>query len=158
MKALILISTMMTVLLWVTGCASTPSSQVHAIKVAERFEGTLPCPDCHGVVTDLVIRRDPVTGAPDNFYLHEVRIDAPGGQRVNTIWGRWRLEHDLFDEENQRYRLAPEIGAPRLMLIRADGTLQPADNEGRGVTNDEGEPALLKPMTPDLSIAAMPSS
>ncbi|SFC58698.1 NlpE N-terminal domain-containing protein [Kushneria avicenniae] len=158
MKVLTPLLAMMTVLMGVTGCTSTPPTEVHAVRALERFEGTLPCPDCRGVATDLVIRRDPITGAPDNFYLHEVRIDAPGGQRVNTSWGQWRIEHDLFDEHNHRYRLTPEIGDERLMLIRSDGALQPVGSEGRPLTDDKSDPALLKPMTPDLSMTTTPSS
>ncbi|MCM2130795.1 copper resistance protein NlpE N-terminal domain-containing protein [Larsenimonas rhizosphaerae] len=157
MKKPILTLSMMTVLAWLTGCAS-PSPEVHAIRAVERFEGTLPCPDCRGITTELVISRDPITGASESFYMHEIRVDAPGGQRVNTSWGQWRIEHDLIDDNTRCYRLIPEIGDEQLMLIRSDGALQPMNNEGQAITDDEGKEALLKPVTPDLSISTTSSS
>ncbi|WP_251979171.1 copper resistance protein NlpE N-terminal domain-containing protein [Salinicola avicenniae] len=140
--------------LLLAACASGPQEPVHYVKATERFTGTLPCPDCQGIDTDLIIKRDAITGAPQGFYLHEQRIDAPGGQRVNTSWGQWSREQDVIDFGRNLYVLRPEVGSARLYTPQTDGALQPLGQQGTPMTNHDGEAVFLQPRIPDLSAGA----
>ncbi|WFF43392.1 hypothetical protein EVC62_18885 [Salinicola endophyticus] len=136
-----------------SACASGPQTPVDYVKVTERFTGTLPCQDCRGVDTDLILKRDPITGAPAGFYLHEIRIDAPGGERVNTAWGKWALHRDVNDFQRQLYALQPEVGQTRIFQPVDGSALEPLDAQGEPVRDSEGEPARLERQTPDLALA-----
>lgn len=137
--------------LLLTACAGGPDTRVDYVKTRERFQGILPCADCSGVDTDLVIQRDVVTGSPERFYLHEVQIDAPGGERVSTSWGNWSRHQDVRHPSRQLYVLQPELGSPRVYVPLESGGLQPLDARGRPMVDDAGEAVTLAPMTPDLS-------
>lgn len=130
--------------LFLTACAGTPTND-NAIKVSERFKGLLPCDNCRAINTDLILKRDAVTGAPDGFYLHEVRIDAPGGDHVNTSWGKWFRTNSATDKDQQIYVLWPEVGPQRSYQLSANGDkLMPLDNQGKTVNNRAGNPIALK--------------
>ncbi|MBZ9556817.1 MULTISPECIES: copper resistance protein NlpE N-terminal domain-containing protein [unclassified Modicisalibacter] len=137
--------------LFLTACASGPEPRVDYVKARERFQGILPCATCRGVDTDLILQRDPITGSPEDFYLHEVRIDAPGGQRVTTSWGNWSRYQEVEKPRRWRYVLQPKSGSPRTYTLRDEGKLQPLDSRGRPMTDDTGEPATLTPLIPDLA-------
>lgn len=140
--------------LLLSACAAGPQSKVNYVKATERFEGTLPCNDCRGVKTDLILQRDAITGAPQGFYLHEVKIDAPGGERVNSTWGKWSKNQDINDFERQLYVLRPEVGDARAYVRMDNGNLQPLTDQGMPAIDDEGKSVALELLTPDLSPAA----
>ncbi|WP_110657981.1 copper resistance protein NlpE N-terminal domain-containing protein [Salinicola halimionae] len=137
--------------LLLSACASGPNTQVNYIKATERFEGTLPCSGCNGVDTDLVLQRDAITGAPGGFYLHEIKIDAPGGERVNTSWGNWHKNQNINDLKNQLYVLSPEVGETRVYLKLDNGDLQPLNEQGMPAIDEDGESVALQLLTPNLS-------
>ncbi|WP_162619731.1 copper resistance protein NlpE N-terminal domain-containing protein [Salinicola acroporae] len=140
--------------LLLSACAAGPQSQVNYVKATERFEGTLPCNDCRGIDTDLILQRDAITGAPQSFYLHEVKIDAPGGERVNSTWGKWSINQDINDFERQLYVLSPEVGEARAYVRKDNGNLQPLTDQGTPAIDDEGKSVALEVLTPDLYPAA----
>nr|CDQ36540.1 lipoprotein involved with copper homeostasis and adhesion [Virgibacillus halodenitrificans] len=137
-----------------TACAGTPQTQVDYVVPTEKFEGTLPCSDCSGIDTTLVLKRNAVTGEPHGFYLHETRIDAPGGERVDTTWGKWSKSRDITDFQHRIYVLQPENGATRVYAPRDNGDLQPLDTQGSPLTDDERENVMLRRMTPELSLSS----
>ncbi|GHB23356.1 hypothetical protein GCM10009038_22680 [Salinicola rhizosphaerae] len=137
-----------------SACASGPPTEVNYVRATERFEGTLPCTDCQGIDTDLIIKRDAITGAPAGFYLHEVRIDAPGGERVNTSWGNWSQNLDVTDFKRQLYVLRPEVGNARVFVPLESGDLQPLSADGAPLVDDEGADVELERLTPSLSETA----
>lgn len=140
-------------LLLLTACASDPNPDTNFIRVTERFGGTLPCNDCQGIHTDLILKRSASTGAPAGFYLHETRIDAPGGERVNTSWGQWSHSDGKGSRQQDLYVLHPEVGKRRLYQSDADGKLQPLDARGNPVNNAEGDPVVLKRIASELAAA-----
>lgn len=140
--------------LLLSACASGPNTEVDYVSATERFEGTLPCGDCQGVDTDLIIKRDAITGAPNGFYLHEVRIDAPGGERVNTSWGDWSKSRDVNDFQRRIYVLQPEVGNARIYMPLKNGNLQPLGPQGTPLVDDDGKKVALERLTPSLSLSA----
>lgn len=140
-------------LLVLTACASDPGPDTDFIRVTERFGGTLPCTDCQGIHTDLILKRSANTGAPAGFYLHETRIDAPGGERVNTSWGQWSHSDSEGSQQQDLYVLHPEVGEQRLYQSSADGKLQPLDARGNPVRDDQGDPVELNRLASELAKA-----
>lgn len=140
--------------LFLAACASSPKPRVDYVKTRERFQGILHCATCRGVDTDLILQRDPITGSPKGFYLHEVRIDTPGGQRVTTSWGNWSKYQELGSSRRWHYVLYPESGSPRTYTLLDDGKLQPLDSQSRPTTDGSSKPPVLVPLIPDLSTAS----
>ncbi|WP_110693244.1 copper resistance protein NlpE N-terminal domain-containing protein [Salinicola halophyticus] len=152
MKARLVKLAPLTACLLLSACASGPNPQVNYVKATERFEGTLPCSNCNGIDTDLVLQRDAITGAPGGFYLHEIKIDAPGGERVNTIWGNWHENQYINDFKRQLYVLRPEVGETRTYIRLDNGSLQPLTEQGEPAIDEEGESVTLQLLTPSLSM------
>lgn len=136
-------------ILLLSACAGDQTVENNHFKVTEKFRGVLPCSGCTGIDTELVLQHDPSTGSPASFYLHETRVDAPGGERVNTSWGNWSKKANNSNQESSIYVLNPEIGRERLYQRDGDGKLQPLDQNGQPVRNNEGVPVALSRLTPD---------
>lgn len=135
--------------LLLTACAGGPPPGESPESSTERYEGTLPCSNCSGIATTLVMERDSQSGEPTTFYLHEMYIDATGGERVNTRWGDWSQQRDIA--ERTIYRIEPEIGRQRSYLLNESNALQPLNDEGSPVNNSDGEPVTLAPSAPDAT-------
>ncbi|MCK0714553.1 copper resistance protein NlpE N-terminal domain-containing protein [Chromohalobacter sarecensis] len=138
--------------LTLTACAGTPQSQVEYVPSTEKFEGTLPCGDCSGIDTTLVLKRDAITGEPRSFYLHQTRIDAPGSERVDTSWGNWSKSRDVSDFERRIYVLQPEVGAAHVYIPLENGDLQPLGAQGAPLNDDNDKDITLQRMTPSLHL------
>jgi len=151
MKAISRTSLIAAGLLLLTACASDPRPQHDFIRVMERFGGTLPCSDCQGIHTDLILKRNASTGAPAGFYLHEVRIDAPGGERVNSVWGQWSQYDRDGNLQSELYVLQPEVGKLRRYQASADGKLQPLDDRGNPINSAEGTPVVLNRLASEVA-------
>lgn len=137
--------------LFLTACAGTPQND-NAIKVSERFKGMLPCDNCRAINTDLILKRNAVTGDPDGFYLHEVKIDGAGGNRVSTSWGKWFQTDSVNNDQRKIYILWPEVGPQRSYQLTAEGdALQPLDNQGKPLNTANGTPVALKEIAFKLS-------
>ncbi|WP_280539596.1 copper resistance protein NlpE N-terminal domain-containing protein [Chromohalobacter sp. 11-W] len=140
--------------LTLAACAGTPQTQVDYVPSTEKFEGTLPCDDCSGIDTTLVLKRNAITGEPRSFYLHETRIDAPGGERVDTSWGKWAKSRDVSDFERKIYVLHPEVGTAHVYVPQKNGDLQPLGARGAPLTDDNDQDIMLQRMTPNLTLSA----
>lgn len=126
-------------------CSTPPPRSGPAFKPVERFVGTLPCEDCSGIRTDLVIHRDPDTGTPSGFLLNRERIDAVGGERITSAWGSWEVARPAEARTLARYHMTPEIGRDRYYERRPDGSLQPVNTQGEGLTDPDGRAVVLEP-------------
>jgi len=56
----------------------------------DRFVGTLPCENCDGIRTDLLLFTTP-DGEPKNFELQEVYLGTVDGDRTYTTKGDWKV-------------------------------------------------------------------
>jgi hypothetical protein len=84
------------------------------------WRGMLPCADCDGIETLLVLER---RGEARRFDLVETFLAEEGGARfVDT--GQWQME-------GVRLSLEGEGGAARHYALLPDGRLQPRDDRGR---------------------------
>lgn len=91
------------------------------------WSGVLPCSDCAGVDTRLVLRID---GAGRQFELTETYIGGQGEQRFSRS-GEWIEGTRVIDGESlASYTLDPGKGA-QVFVLRPDGALELLDGEGR---------------------------
>lgn len=105
------------------GCerAAPPDPPLVGEDEAGRVEwrGTLPCVDCAGIETMLVLQRE---DGRMRFELVETYLTRAGGERfVDT--GSWRAGDGLLRLEGGR-------GSLRTYAVLGDGRLQPRDPDG----------------------------
>ena len=94
------------------------------------WSGVLPCSDCDGVDTRLVLR---VTGKKRSYLMIETYV---GGERPNRFQraGRWTENTRLMDDETlTTYTLDPGKGS-QTYALRPDGALELLDVDGRPST------------------------
>lgn len=84
------------------------------------WRGMLPCADCDGIETLLVLER---RGEAHRFDLMETFLAEEGGARFADT-GQWQME-------GARLSLEGEGGAARHYALLPDGRLQPRDARGR---------------------------
>lgn len=113
------------------GCSSQPPQSVEYIQPRETFQGTLPCASCSGVDTTLILERDAVLGAPGHFFLHRQYRDDPGGARVASQWGEWKLQACESSPQRGCYVLTPENGSESILGVGSDGSLYPLQLDGQ---------------------------
>ncbi|MFY2763461.1 copper resistance protein NlpE N-terminal domain-containing protein [Arenimonas sp. MALMAid1274] len=112
------------------GVAASPTQ-------GERFEiswlGVLPCADCDGIQTRLVLSSD---GARQSYLLEETYLGGEGeGENRFVQEGEWREEAgEISDQPAVVYRLDPE-GSSRWFWLQPDGALEMLDGENRPVGN-----------------------
>lgn len=91
------------------------------------FEGTLPCADCEGVLTELTLFLQ-----PDTFMLRETRLGGQGDGKTITSEGPWQaalgMEKDpeatviqLNPEKPDAMRSFREVGGDRLDPLDRNG-------------------------------------
>ncbi|WP_160115431.1 copper resistance protein NlpE N-terminal domain-containing protein [Marinobacterium lutimaris] len=152
MKVLIYRITILSLFCFTAACSSTQKSQESLSFATENFSGVVPCPDCKGISTELILKRKIPEGTPSGFFLHEIKIDAPGGERVNTSWGEWSQKDNINSSTEVIYILHPEIGDPRYYRSGSDGRLQVVDSHGEPVNNEDGIPVALNRVIPGVDI------
>ncbi|OGT59710.1 MAG: hypothetical protein A3E01_04410 [Gammaproteobacteria bacterium RIFCSPHIGHO2_12_FULL_63_22] len=109
------------------GSASGPGAEPLADGSERIWSGVLPCSDCAGVDTRLVLRID---GARRRFELTETYIGGPGETRFSRS-GEWIEGVHVVDGESlASYTLDPGAGA-QIFVLRPDGALELLDAEGR---------------------------
>jgi uncharacterized lipoprotein NlpE involved in copper resistance len=87
----------------------------------------LPCSDCQGVDTKLVLR---MHGGRRDYLLTETYLAAAGGQRFSRA-GAWRELHvPLDDDEATVFQLDPAQAGQRYAM-QPDGALELLDGNGR---------------------------
>lgn len=97
------------------------------------WRGTLPCADCEGIDTLLVLERQ---GEVNRYELVEVYIARDGSMRFEEA-GAWRVDDALLS-------LEPTTGGLRRYALLRDGGLQARDTAGLVFTGREGD--ILQPL------------
>ena len=91
------------------------------------WSGLLPCSDCAGVDTRLVLR---IEGSRRSFELTETYVGGRGETRFSRQ-GEWIEGMRVIDGESlASYTLDPGEGA-QVFVLRSDGALELLDGEGR---------------------------
>ena len=105
----------------------------HLFDGSERiWSGVLPCSDCDGVDTRLVLRSD---GARRSFALTESYIGGQGETRFSRS-GAWvEGVRDVNGESLASFTLDTSAGA-QVFVLRPDGALELLDGEGRRSVRD----------------------
>jgi hypothetical protein len=68
-----------------------PAADPGAVTLLGRYRGTLPCADCSGIRTELVLYREAALGAPAAFALRETYLGVAVGERTVETVGKWRI-------------------------------------------------------------------
>ena len=111
------------------GCGGTsPPAIDHARSVQPpagrdsrvEWRASLPCADCDGIETQLVLQR---VGGVDAYRLTETYRTADQDARF-IEQGHWHRQADLL-------RLQGDHGSRRMFALLADGRLQPRDGHGQ---------------------------
>lgn len=120
-------STWLVVLL--AGCGGSPPTVAPATPelrtLSDRdgrveWRAMLPCADCDGIESQLVLRR---TGAASDYTLSETYVVGDQGARF-LEHGRWQQRHDLL-------HLHGDGGSERVYALLPDGRLQQRDAHGQ---------------------------
>lgn len=94
-----------------------------------RYEGVLPCADCPGIRTELVLTRKARGWAEGSFSLSETYLER-GGPRVTT--GDWTtLRGDAADPDATVYQLDPDHTERQRNFLRVgdDAALKALDRD-----------------------------
>lgn len=110
------------------GLGSSPGSGTERADGNERiWSGVLPCSDCAGVDTRLVLR---INGPRRRFELTETYIGGQGETRFSRK-GEWIESTRVIDGESlASYTLDPGAGA-QVFVLRPEGALELLDGAGR---------------------------
>lgn len=104
-----------------------------ATEAGENFEriwiGVLPCADCDGIQTRLLLTRD---DDGQTYELEETYLGAEDDAVFNQT-GRWVRDGD---GERDLFVLDPDAPAGRRFELRPDGALDLLDGEGRPLDTD----------------------
>lgn len=110
-----------------------PAPPLEQVDGRIEWQGLLPCADCDGIETSLVLER---TGHVRRFSLSETYLAEDGARFVEA--GQWRSRRGLLE-------LQADDGARRIYGLLPDGRLQPRDTRGRRYPDRQGE--FLVPVT-----------
>jgi copper homeostasis protein (lipoprotein) len=112
-------------LMALAGCGGSPPDAPALRGLSDRdgqleWRAMLPCADCDGIASQLVLRR---AGAVSAYTLTETYLIGDQGARFIER-GQWRQQRDLL-------RLRGEGGSERVYALLADGRLQQRDAHGQ---------------------------
>ena len=144
MRALIPRLMFSAVFLFIAACSNSPKKTESLAIETKKFSGVLPCENCTGISTELILKRNTASDTPAGFFLHEVKIDSPGGERVNSLWGEWSQKSNNTNQKEVVYILHPEVGEARYYQVHPDGKLEPIDTSGQPLNNRNGTPVALQ--------------
>lgn len=113
--------------------APQPVAPLEQVNGRIEWQGLLPCADCDGIQTSLVLER---AGNARRFSLTEIYLGEDGARFVES--GQWRSGQGLLD-------LQADGGARRVYGLLPDGRLQPRDTRGGRYADREGD--FLVPVT-----------
>jgi copper homeostasis protein (lipoprotein) len=119
-----------------SGPGAAPGAPTAAVAGSEPGErswvGLLPCSDCQGIDTRLVLRRD---GARRSYLMTETYLGGKGETTFNRA-GSWTEQNaDAGGETLTFYTLDPGQGGQRFVL-QADGALELLDPGDREAGDD----------------------
>jgi copper homeostasis protein (lipoprotein) len=91
------------------------------------WAGLLPCSDCQGVDTRLVLR---MHGGKRDYLLTETYLGSDGAKRFNRA-GPWRETNVSFDGETATVFQLDPAQAGQQYAVQPDGALELLDGNGR---------------------------
>jgi len=99
------------------------------------FVGTLPCADCAGIRTELLLYRDAASGKPARFLLRETYLGKPRGDGTVESSGPWQeIEAGGAGPQGRRVRVDPYQPASRRNFLRlSPAALQLLDRDERPI-------------------------
>lgn len=99
------------------------------------FVGTLPCADCDGIRTELLLYRDAASGQPARFLLRETYLGKPRGDGTVESSGPWQeVEAGGAGPVGRGVRVDPYQPARRRNFLRVGATaLELLDRDGRPI-------------------------
>ncbi len=141
--------------------AATPAPPPVPLPLVGHFSGVLPCGDCGGIETDLILRAD--WHGTYHYQLRETHVAADGVRRTFDSQGVWRRRRGTsVDPEAVVYQLDTAGSQPqRLFIVLDEWRIRAVDPNGvvlepsgayvltrtdrRGPPPDSGEPAGAEP-------------
>lgn len=119
--------------LLLAGCAShAPAPETNALAQKATFKGTLPCADCSGIESTLVLYRNK-QGQPARYQLTEKYL---GGKQALTVIerGDWVIKPDSLKQAkglDEVFVLSPkDANSRRLFLHNADNAVKLLSRDG----------------------------
>jgi inhibitor of cysteine peptidase len=91
--------------------------------VMERYSGMMPCADCSGIRTFLVLNQNS-QGAPINFTMRETYVGRPAAGNRTTA-GTWTIVHgDATDKSATVYQLHPHGSTAMTSFLKVGDELR----------------------------------
>ena len=138
------------------------AANIFAQPGASRYAGVLPCADCSGIRTELMLLQDPDSGEPQIYELRETHLGSMSteGEKTITSRGKWAIVRGTPADANATvYRLesgdTPAVA--RSFERVSEQELRPLDAEGRRVAAGS-ESALMRVAEPPVLSFPAPSA
>lgn len=129
---------------------------------ASRWTGVLPCADCAGIRTELMLLQDPASGEPQTYELEETYLGSMSsdGEKAVTSRGKWSIAKGTPEDPGATvYRLdGDNAAAARRFEKVSEQELRQIDRDGRRIASDLNYVLTRVPDVPVLSFPAPPSA
>lgn len=137
---------------------------------ASRYAGVLPCADCAGIRTELMLLQDPATGEPQIYELKETHLGSMNndGEKTVTSRGKWTIVTGMPGEPGTTvYRLDggdtadgvrsfERVSEQELRLLDAQGR-RTASGASASLTRVADAPVLAFPSLPSTTPGTAPA-
>jgi copper homeostasis protein (lipoprotein) len=104
-----------------------------------RYWGVLPCADCSGIRTELMLVQDPKTGEPQTYELTETHLkDGAAEEKPNVTRGKWAIARGSAEDGAATVFTLDGGGRPELgrrFERLNDSELRQLDREGKRVVS-----------------------
>lgn len=104
-----------------------------------RYWGVLPCADCAGIRTELMLVQDPKTGEPQTYELIETYLGSMGREeKPNTTRGKWTVATGVASDTAAATIVLDGGGRPELSRRFErlnDRELRQLDRQGKRITS-----------------------
>jgi copper homeostasis protein (lipoprotein) len=101
-----------------------------------RYWGVLPCADCSGIRTELMLVQDPKTGEPQTYELTETHLKVAGEEKPNVTRGKWTIARGIAKDPAATMFTLDGGGRPELSrrFERLDDSeLRQLDRDGKRI-------------------------
>jgi uncharacterized lipoprotein NlpE involved in copper resistance len=121
---------------------AAPAQVLHTLSDRDgrvEWRAMLPCADCDGIESQLVLRR---AGSASDYTLSEMYLVGEQGARF--------VEHGQWQQQRELLRLRGDGGSVRVYVLLADGRLQQRDAHGKPLRlRREADTLLPVALAPD---------